>query len=276
MRLIVFLTVLLIAMRVMATDGAPVAWAGTAGYTQQDAAPCQAAITAAEQSRHVPEAFLAAIARVESGRRIGATGQVVAWPWTVNALGQGSFYETKAAAIAAVQGLQARGVQSIDVGCLQVNLMHHPDAFSSLDQAFDPGVNAAYAASFLLNLFGQTGSWPHAAAAYHSQTPTIGADYQKKVLAEWATPPSDTATVRRPAHRPQVRLASLTPGMAPDAAADANMPVPRTTAPGFGSLPHPVTGFNAPPPPAGRAMGTGRDLSAYRLMTVALASRMPR
>ena len=32
------------------------------------------------------------------------------WPWTINAEGVGSFYETKAAAIAAVRDLQARGL----------------------------------------------------------------------------------------------------------------------------------------------------------------------
>ena len=46
--------------------------------------------------------------------------------------------QTRQQAVAAVQALQARGVRSIDVGCLQVNLMYHPIAFASLDDAFDP------------------------------------------------------------------------------------------------------------------------------------------
>ena len=268
MRPFVLLALLVLAMPAWAT-----------GYAQPDAAPCQAAILAAEQSRHVPDAFLAAIARVESGRRNPETGQFVAWPWTVNALGQGSYYETKGEAIAAVQALQARGVQSIDVGCLQVNLMHHPDAFASLDQAFDPGVNAAYAASFLQTLFGQTGSWPHAAAAYHSQTPTIGADYQKKVLEEWATPAGGAVPPKRLAHHPsvhpQVQMASVLPANGlPQTDDTVSGASPRAASSVSG--PRPVTGFNAPPPPSGRPIGTGRDLSAYRLMTVALASRMPR
>ena len=74
------------------------------------------------------------------------------WPWTVNAEGQGAFYDTKAEAVAAVRAMQARGVRSIDVGCGQINLMHHPDAFASLEQAFDPQANAAYAARFLKEL----------------------------------------------------------------------------------------------------------------------------
>ena len=44
----------------------------------------------------------------------------------MNAEGVGTYYPSKAAAIAAVEALQARGVQSADVGCMQVNLLHHP------------------------------------------------------------------------------------------------------------------------------------------------------
>ncbi len=66
-------------------------------------------------------------------------------------------------AVAAVRAMQARGIQSIDVGCGQINLMHHPDAFASLEQAFDPQANAVYAARFLKELFAQTGDWNKAA-----------------------------------------------------------------------------------------------------------------
>jgi hypothetical protein len=67
------------------------------------------------------------------------------WPWAIDADGVGQFFATKAQAVAAVAALQAQGVHSIDVGCMQVNLMHHPDAFMSLDQAFDPTANTAFA-----------------------------------------------------------------------------------------------------------------------------------
>ncbi len=75
----------------------------------------------------------------------------------MDAEGQGTFYDTKPQAIAAVRALQAGGVHSIDVGCMQVNLKHHPTAFGSLEQAFDPSANADYAAQFLVELHGQTG-----------------------------------------------------------------------------------------------------------------------
>jgi Transglycosylase SLT domain len=144
---------------------------------------CRQGIGAPERGSGIPPHLLSAISRVESGRRDPVTGDWHPWPWTVNAEGQGAFYDTKAEAVAAVRGLLARGVRSIDVGCMQVNLMHHPDAFPSLDVAFDPQANAAYAARFLKELYAQKGDWTRATAAYHSATPDIGADYQRKVLA---------------------------------------------------------------------------------------------
>ena len=76
--------------------------------------------------------------------------------------------------------MQAKGIRSIDVGCMQVNLMHHPNAFASLDQAFDPVSNTAFAARFLNELYRRTRSWPKSIAAYHSDTPHIAEDYQRR------------------------------------------------------------------------------------------------
>lgn len=148
---------------------------------------CRQAVDAAERSHAIPPHLLSAIALVESGRKDPETGGFSPWPWTVNAEGEGHFYATKAEAIAAVHALQARGVNSIDVGCLQVNLMHHPHAFTSLDQAFDPNANADYAAQFLTQLHGQAGDWTRAAAQYHSMTPELAFAYQRKVVAAWTT-----------------------------------------------------------------------------------------
>jgi Transglycosylase SLT domain len=145
---------------------------------------CETAIVGAERSIRLPSKLLGAIADVESGRPDGK-GTVRPWPWTINAEGSGQFFATEQQAIDAVRSLQARGVRSIDVGCMQVNLMYHPSAFASLDEAFDPTANALYAARFLNTLYGVSGSWVQATAAYHSQTPAIGADYQQRVMARW-------------------------------------------------------------------------------------------
>ena len=200
-------------------------------------------------------------------------------PWTINAEGVGSFYATKAEAVDAVRALQARGVRSIDVGCLQINLMNHPEAFGSLEQAFDPNTNASYAGRFLISLFDKMGSWPLAAAAYHSQTPTIGAAYQRKVLAEWALP-NQGAEVR--SGEPPVGHArhqgAGAPAGADIARATNSMPavvqpsiLAANASPAFGrSVASPI---RIAPTPVGTF--TGRSLAAYRLIPTALAFRAP-
>ena len=179
----------IIAVLLAASHAAPavaqaVAWQQPA---PSPAAQCRAAIGMAERMSGVPDRLMQSIGIMESGRR-DETGVMSAYPWTINAEGAGSYYATKAEAIAAVNALRARGVRSIDVGCMQVNLMHHASAFTSLEEVFDPAANAAYAAKFLLRLLTQTGSWPGATAGYHSLTPEIGGDYARKVLAIWARP----------------------------------------------------------------------------------------
>lgn len=157
---------------------------------------CPAAIGAVERSQRLPPALLGAIGTVESGRRDPANGKLAPWPWTVNAEGVGQFHRSKAEAIAAVEHLRAAGVRSIDVGCMQVNLMHHPDAFESLEQAFDPRANVGYAARFLVRLHRETDDWMQAAAAYHSRTPELGGRYRQKVAAVWPLAPRDAAPAR--------------------------------------------------------------------------------
>jgi soluble lytic murein transglycosylase-like protein len=107
------------------------------------------------------------------------------WLWTINAEGVGHFFATRSQAVAAVRDLWGRGVRSIDAGCLQVNLMYHPKAFASLEDAFDPTANAGYAARFLNSLHAEGRAWPHAVAAYHSETPELGEAYRALVMARW-------------------------------------------------------------------------------------------
>ncbi len=232
---------------------------------------CRAAMRNAERvsGGTIPESLLAAIGRVESGRRNAQTGRMGPWPWTINAEGAGSFFETKAEAIAAVSGLQARGVRSIDVGCMQINLMHHPKAFGSLEQAFDPQANANYAARFLTQLHDQTGDWVRAAGMYHSATPDLAAGYQRLVMAAW------------PQERQEGGTTAGGPAMMTQLARAWRSTMPA----GPGGI---SGGFFAPPPrsgdpPTGRiiplaqnGMGggmQGRGLDAYRAAPVAMAAR---
>jgi hypothetical protein len=152
---------------------------------------CRPALIAAEARHGIPAGLLQAIGLVESGRRDAATGRREPWPWTINAEGESHFFETKQQAIGWVRQAQARGMQSIDVGCAQVNLMHHPTAFASLEQAFEPASNADYAARFLRELRDTTGggNWMTAAGHYHSQTPELAEPYRQQVVAAMAHGP---------------------------------------------------------------------------------------
>jgi len=144
---------------------------------------CADAIQHAERKHETPPGLLVTIAKVESGRR-NAAGELEPWPWTINADGQGYFFASKAEAVAwAKQGL-ANGVQFMDVGCMQVDLQMHPNAFRSLDDAFDPAINADYAALFLRSLReGANGNWYAAIGLYHSHTPELASYYRMAVAA---------------------------------------------------------------------------------------------
>ena len=155
-------------------------------------ASCEQAGLAAEQAYGVPPGLLLAIGRVESGRWDAQLGRVVPWPWSIDANGQGRLFNTDRNAIAAVRTLQASGSSNIDVGCFQINLSYHPDAFSSLAEAFDPQANAQYAARFLASLRAHFGNWQDAVAAYHSDTPELGLPYRRRVFAAWTGTTSDS------------------------------------------------------------------------------------
>ena len=153
---------------------------------------CREAGAEAERIWGLPAGLLAAIGQVESGRPDGTQG-LSAWPWTINAAGKGRHFDSKPEAIHAVALLRAQGTRSIDVGCFQINLMFHPGAFTSLDEAFAPRSNALYAAKYLTELRQRNGSWDSAIGAYHSATPGIGDAYRARVLAAWSGAPARAA-----------------------------------------------------------------------------------
>ena len=217
----------------------------TSGPATDDGRLCRAAVATAEREAGLPPRLMAAIARVESGRRDPASGAVQPWPWTINAEGRGSFFPDKAAALAAVRALQAQGVRSIDVGCMQVNLRHHPNAFASLDDAFDPLTNARYAARFLGELQSGRNDWMATASAYHSQTPEFAAPYRARVAAAWA----------------------VEQGLPPT----PSVPSPPVTRPGGGFMLS--NGADRAPVLANANPGSGRGLDAYRAAPIPLSGR---
>jgi hypothetical protein len=160
-----------------ATDHvAPSVWAA------QQSELCAEALRQAEQRYHLPPALLVSIARAESGRPITALTDIRPWPWTIDADGTGLFLDSKAAAIAWLRS-QAPHHSFVDVGCMQVDLHFHPNAFTSLEDAFDPAANADYAARLLVDLYrGEAGgNWDIAVGLYHSHTPLLAAEYRDRV-----------------------------------------------------------------------------------------------
>lgn len=159
---------------------------------------CAAAIATQERRQGIPTGLLKAISHAESGRWNAENGEIIAWPWTVMTGGKGHFLPNRAAAISFVKARQAEGVENIDVGCMQINLKYHPDAFTSLDQAFNPNANAAYAANFLRERFAVKKSWILAAGDYHSTTVTLNMAYRQKITKLW------NGTRSTPASTPQL------------------------------------------------------------------------
>ena len=155
--------------------------AALAAPEAEDWSACRRAIAAVEPGAGLPPGLLLAIALVESGRRNPATGRIEPWPWAMNVEGEGRLPPDRAAAMAELAALRARGVRSIDVGCMQVNLAHHRQAFPTPEAGFDPVANVLYAAAFLRQLHARTGDWPQAIANYHSGEDLRGLRYHRRV-----------------------------------------------------------------------------------------------
>jgi len=161
------------------------------------ASPCEDAATAAEKAYDLPPGLMSAIGRVESGRFDPEAGRVVPWPWTIDVAGDGRQYDTAIEVVSTTKWLRDNGIKNIDVGCFQVSLMYHPDAFATMEEAFDPPTNGRYAGQLLASLKARLGNWPDAVAAYHSADPAKGGPYRDKVYAslQSAPPPSEATVV---------------------------------------------------------------------------------
>ena len=179
------------------------------GWAEAQSAQCSAALGIAETRHGTAPGLLSAIAKAESGRPVPPLPGVQPWPWAVNADGAAMYFDSKPAAVTWTRLALARGVQQVDVGCMQVNLQSHPAAFRDLDDAFDPTANADYAARFLYRLRADAGGdWPTAVGYYHSRTPSLAADYRERVMAiaEGRVPP---VSLGMPLYMRAIRQGSL-------------------------------------------------------------------
>jgi soluble lytic murein transglycosylase-like protein len=158
-----------------------VAPAARRSWMARQSALCLGAIAEAGARNRVPPGLLEAVARVETGRPLPVTGDRQPWPWSVNSDGESLFFDTRASAAAEAARRLAHGARYVDIGCTQVDLRMHPDAFPTLADAFNPATNADYAARLLAALHAASHSWELAAGRYHSATPGLLEPYQASV-----------------------------------------------------------------------------------------------
>ena len=145
---------------------------------------CTDAIGSAERRHGLPEGLLLAVALTETGRHVDRA--LTPWPWSINAGGEGVWFDERRAAIDHARRLRAGGVESIDVGCMQVNLMWHEAAFDSLEVAFEPRANVEYAARHIAGLRAKSRDWLEAAGRYHSWDDARARAYLERLRANWA------------------------------------------------------------------------------------------
>ena len=130
----------------------------------------------------IPDNLLYAMSLRESGRPHTKHKIQVISPWSVNIEGRAYYFNDKRSAIEFVIKSMKDGKRSIDVGCLQVNLKYHPNAFKTLEKAFDPSTNIDYAAQLLRAKYDKFQDWNKSVAHYHSATPDLGHKYHKEVM----------------------------------------------------------------------------------------------
>ena len=152
---------------------------------------CDAAAHEAAQATGVPLRVMRAVTRTETGRT--RHGRFSPWPWTINHDGDGRWFDSRADALSYLRNAHGSGGRNIDVGCFQINLRWHGQAFSDLEDMLSPRRNARYAASFLSDLHREFGNWEAAVGAFHSRTPR----HAERYLARYRRIHADLAP-----HRP--------------------------------------------------------------------------
>jgi hypothetical protein len=142
------------------------------------------------QAEQVPADILYAIACAEAGRQM-PDGSLRPWPWSLNVAGESRYFDTRAAAHAALLDVLAES-PNVDIGLGQINWYWHRDRFRGPWQALDPYENLRAAARFLRELFDrcQCDDWWIAVEHYHAPSDTSGAEqrrarYRKAVEQCW-------------------------------------------------------------------------------------------
>jgi soluble lytic murein transglycosylase-like protein len=124
--------------------------------------PCEPEILRAAQLYGVPVGILYAVGLTETGKK--GTLQ----PNALNIEGHAVFPRSRAEALSAFAEARRKGIQLIDLGCMQINHRYHAQNFGGPAEMLDPHRNVDYAARFLVGLKRQHTTWSMAVARYHA------------------------------------------------------------------------------------------------------------
>jgi len=123
---------------------------------------CEREMTRAAKRYDIPLGVLYAVGLTETGKR----GSLQ--PYAMNIEGRAHYSQSVVGAVKDFNAARKDGAVLIDIGCMQINHHYHGDAFSSVEEMFDPRKNVDYAALFLKQLEAREGSWTMAVARYHA------------------------------------------------------------------------------------------------------------
>lgn len=167
------------AMIIAAAAASTFAWSSPALAQAADygaSADCPTLISQAETRRNIPRGLLMAIAMTESSLN-GRPN-----PFAMNIAGRSYFASSGQDMANVISANWQRGVTSIDVGCMQINLKYHGMKFGRLTDLLNSPTNVEYGASYLIALAVEAGSWKDAVMSYHNKkNPTRRAWYGCKV-----------------------------------------------------------------------------------------------
>jgi hypothetical protein len=104
-----------------------------------------------------------AIAMTESGDKGRPS------PFAMNIAGRSYFASSGQEMANIISANWQRGVTSIDVGCMQINLKYHGAKFSRLTDLLNSPTNIEYGAGYLVSLAVESGSWKDAVMSYHNK-----------------------------------------------------------------------------------------------------------
>ena len=143
-----------------------------------------------------------------------------------------------------------------------MNLMHHADAFQSLEEAFDPLANARYAVRFLTQLREKTGSWETASSWYHSANPELGMPYRSQVVSEMAVEANVASTYANLPATPATSPLGMPPTLRSMPSGPGKVMLLTGTSAGA-VLPRAIASWSG-----GSVASGGRGLDAYRMQPV--------